>query len=201
MIPYDPVLTVIANEARVRTPHVFHLVHAMKAGKFHQAAFAQFTGLEERHVERMLEAIEKHGVEIKAKRQTTTRGHRLPDDWTLPEEWRAWAVKERKWEPSVVLEEAANFADYWHGVSGAKGTKLDWQATWRNWVRNSRRATGDYVPIDQRQTAEGWVAYCEAQLQKHKEANYREGIETWTAKLNAARDRVAANVLPFRREA
>ena len=30
---------------------------------------------------------------------------------------------------------ADRFGDYWRGVSGAKGVKLDWLATWRNWVR------------------------------------------------------------------
>ena len=30
----------------------------------------------------------------------------------------------------------ANFTDYWKGVSGSKGTKLDWQATFRNQLRH-----------------------------------------------------------------
>jgi hypothetical protein len=33
---------------------------------------------------------------------------------------------------------AQRFADYWHGVAGAKGRKADWLATWRNWVRGER---------------------------------------------------------------
>jgi hypothetical protein len=31
-----------------------------------------------------------------------------------------------------------SFRDYWVGVAGAKGVKLDWTATWRNWVRNQK---------------------------------------------------------------
>lgn len=27
------------------------------------------------------------------------------------------------------------FHDYWVGVAGAKGTKADWFATWKNWCR------------------------------------------------------------------
>jgi hypothetical protein len=31
---------------------------------------------------------------------------------------------------------ADGFRDYWIAQPGAKGVKLDWDATWRNWVRN-----------------------------------------------------------------
>jgi hypothetical protein len=30
------------------------------------------------------------------------------------------------------------FRDYWIAVPGAKGVKLDWIATWRNWVRRAK---------------------------------------------------------------
>ena len=29
----------------------------------------------------------------------------------------------------------ARFEDYWRAVPGAKGVKVDWEATWRNWLR------------------------------------------------------------------
>jgi len=29
------------------------------------------------------------------------------------------------------------FKDYWIAQAGQKGVKLDWFATWRNWVRNT----------------------------------------------------------------
>jgi hypothetical protein len=31
-----------------------------------------------------------------------------------------------------------SFTDYWVSVAGSKGVKLDWDATWRTWVRNQR---------------------------------------------------------------
>jgi len=31
--------------------------------------------------------------------------------------------------------EMQKFCDYWHAQPGQKGVKLDWPATWRNWVR------------------------------------------------------------------
>lgn len=62
-------------------------------------------------------------------------GSRLPADWRLPSDWRSWATAER---PDVDPDrEAAAFADYWHGVAGAKARKADWQATWRNWIRRA----------------------------------------------------------------
>lgn len=33
--------------------------------------------------------------------------------------------------------EADKFLDYWRAVPGAKGRKLDWPATWRNWCRSA----------------------------------------------------------------
>ena len=70
------------------------------------------------------------------KEQASPSGSRLAADWQLPDDWRAWAEAER---PGVLVsEEAAKFADYWHGVAGAKGRKADWLGTWRNWIRNAR---------------------------------------------------------------
>lgn len=70
--------------------------------------------------------------EAKPKAPKTTRGTRLTIK-TLPDEWRAWMAKHfPKYDPDLVF---AGFHDYWIGVSGAKGVKLDWFATFRNHVR------------------------------------------------------------------
>ena len=61
------------------------------------------------------------------------RGTRLPDDFAVTDDMRAWAATEA---PGVDLARAtAEFADYWRAVAGAKGVKLDWIATWRNDMR------------------------------------------------------------------
>lgn len=36
------------------------------------------------------------------------------------------------------FETYQGFKDYWIGVAGQKGTKMDWVATWRNWIRNTK---------------------------------------------------------------
>lgn len=65
------------------------------------------------------------------------RGTRLPNDWFLPAEWGRWASQEAGWPRERILLEAATFADYWQSLPGAKATKLDWEKTWRNWVRRA----------------------------------------------------------------
>jgi len=64
----------------------------------------------------------------------TQRGSRLPADWSLPNDWKEWAQKER---PDLLVNTVADsFKDFWISKAGAGGVKLDWYATWRNWVRS-----------------------------------------------------------------
>lgn len=64
------------------------------------------------------------------------RGTALPADWTLPDDWKAWAEANR---PDVDVQSVAeSFRDFWIAKPGKDGRKADWQATWRNWVRNQR---------------------------------------------------------------
>ncbi len=76
--------------------------------------------------------------EKKAPSAKSPRGCALREDWTLPDDWKAWAQAER---PDVdVLTVAESFRDYWVAKPGKDGRKADWLATWRNWVRNQRTA-------------------------------------------------------------
>ena len=66
-----------------------------------------------------------------------TRGSRLSADFVLPTEWADWAKQER---PDLDLRSVGEqFRDYWSAKAGSGSTKLDWQATWRNWVRNQKQ--------------------------------------------------------------
>lgn len=142
--PFDPTLVLLAKEAAVRPPHVFHCLAAMRqmGAKFRPAVYAEFSGLELRHVERIMTALEAHGMLPKRAVREGAKGVRLALDWTLPDDWRAFARSERRWDDDAIEAEAAHFADYWRSQPGQKGVKLDWFATWRNWVRNSRRPSG-----------------------------------------------------------
>lgn len=54
----------------------------------------------------------------------------------LPKEWEDFCKKERPdLKPLNIWNQ---FKDYWIAQGGQKGTKLDWFATWRNWVRSQR---------------------------------------------------------------
>ena len=74
----------------------------------------------------------------KEKKQNTQRGSRLPTDWFLPTSWEEWARKER---PDLFVEKTAeSFKDYWISKPGSGGVKLNWEATWRNWVRSQKQS-------------------------------------------------------------
>lgn len=64
------------------------------------------------------------------------RASRIKEDWVLPGEWGAWAEGQGL-SAAAIVREADKFRDYWRGRAGNSATKLDWQATWRNWVRHA----------------------------------------------------------------
>ena len=64
------------------------------------------------------------------------RGSRLHPTFTLSDEWCEFCEKER---PELNVQQTFDkFKDYWVAQAGQKGVKLDWDATWRNWVRNTK---------------------------------------------------------------
>jgi uncharacterized protein YdaU (DUF1376 family) len=68
--------------------------------------------------------------------EKSQRGSRLATNWVLPDDWEYWANKER---PDLNAKQVAEqFRDFWCAKPGKDGVKLDWQATWRNWVRNQK---------------------------------------------------------------
>lgn len=64
-----------------------------------------------------------------------TRASRLSEDWSLPDDWFQWALDEG-WRPEAATVEADKFRDYWISKAGKDAAKLNWKATWRNWMRN-----------------------------------------------------------------
>lgn len=64
------------------------------------------------------------------------RGTRLPEDWKPTVEDTSFAVSLGLSDSRIALE-AAKFRDYWHARAGPGGVKLNWSATWRNWIRNA----------------------------------------------------------------
>jgi hypothetical protein len=65
-------------------------------------------------------------------------GSRLASDWYLPEDWLTEAKAIRSdLSTEQIRRESESFKDYWVGKAGKDAAKLDWQATWRNWIRRS----------------------------------------------------------------
>ncbi|WP_031467120.1 hypothetical protein [Sciscionella sediminilitoris] len=78
---------------------------------------------------------EKEEDSLRSSSKKATRGTRIPDDFAATPEMVTWA---REHTPHVDgRTETAKFIDYWQAKTGKDATKLDWVATWRNWMRNA----------------------------------------------------------------
>jgi uncharacterized protein YdaU (DUF1376 family) len=97
-----------------------------------------------------------HSIEPVAK---ATKGSRFAKKDQIPPSWESYCKEKRPdLKPADVYE---SFADYWISVPGAKGVKLDWDATWRTWVRNQRQnfqGTQDKPTVAWHQTLGGVMA-------------------------------------------
>jgi hypothetical protein len=98
------------------------------------------TSVAQRQRQRHIKQAEKRGE---------VRATRLPPDWQPSEILKTWASKER---PDLDISTTiAKFVDHWQAAPGSKGLKLDWDATFRNWVRGERQgariAPPDYSAV------------------------------------------------------
>ncbi|MCC4240359.1 hypothetical protein [Thalassospira povalilytica] len=64
------------------------------------------------------------------------RGSRIPDDWLPSEPGQQYAAS-LGMTPQEIRHERDKFYDFWIAKPGKDGRKLDWDATWRNWIRRS----------------------------------------------------------------
>jgi hypothetical protein len=63
-----------------------------------------------------------------------SRGSRLPEGFDVTPGIRLFATENSLPDPNSVIDE---FKDYWRAQPGSRGVKLDWNATFRNWLRRS----------------------------------------------------------------
>ncbi len=74
--------------------------------------------------------------EVHSAPKRATKGTRLDPSW-IPDPDLIAAMRAER--PDVDMEaEHRVFVDYWIAQPGTKGTKLDWAATWRNWIRRAK---------------------------------------------------------------
>lgn len=80
-----------------------------------------------------------HSIEV----AKAPKAKRLDKDLELPKDWEDFCKTTRPdLVPQAVFDQ---FKDYWVSIGGQKGAKLDWTATWRNWVRNQRAVAGSTI--------------------------------------------------------
>ena len=78
------------------------------------------------------------------------RAHRLPADFEPSDQSRLTVMSEY---PQVdIHREHAKFLDYWAAQPGQRGVKLDWDATWRNWMRRAGDESGRRPKSRQQET-------------------------------------------------
>lgn len=93
-----------------------------------------------KNVNTIADAIVEHTAPEQPKRagspKSGARGSRIPSNWTPTLKDNAFASSEGLTREEI-NREADKFRDYWIAASGRTACKLDWEATWRNWIRNN----------------------------------------------------------------
>jgi len=72
---------------------------------------------------------------------TPKRATRIADNWRPNDADREFAESFGFSTPEIDTT-ADGFRDYWRAKAGRDAGKLDWSATWRNWVRRQNRVVG-----------------------------------------------------------
>jgi len=91
----------------------------------------------------------------------------------LPDDWREFCRTERPGlNPDIVF---ARFRDYWIAQPGAKGRKLDWSATWRNWVRNEKGTSNGAHQQSGQQRKLSAVELVQQASRRYEDAERRRG--------------------------
>ena len=73
---------------------------------------------------------------IASPKKIARRGTRLAEDWKPLAGDVAFATG-KGCSPARIEREAEAFRNFWVAKPGAGGVKLDWSATWRNWILNA----------------------------------------------------------------
>jgi hypothetical protein len=82
-----------------------------------------------------------HQLTTNEPKSGSAKGSRLAADWEIPTGWlEQTAANHPEFDEAELRIIADDFRDYWTAKTGAQATKLDWQATWRRWVRSQRKS-------------------------------------------------------------
>lgn len=76
------------------------------------------------------------------------KGTRLSEDWTPSEDQISFARQQGLSDEEIAIE-ADRFRDHWISKSGQDARKVNWTATWRNWIRSPYRRNNSARPKEQ----------------------------------------------------
>jgi uncharacterized protein YdaU (DUF1376 family) len=79
--------------------------------------------------------IKRKSSPSESTKESASKGRRLPPDWLPTDD--DWATACRLLGRQKAEIELAKFRDYWPAKPGSGGRKVDWDGTWRNWVRKA----------------------------------------------------------------
>jgi len=75
--------------------------------------------------------------EAKASLAPKGKATRLPADWQPEPLTGETEAMVSAWPVGMLERELSKFRDYWAGASGRRAAKHDWNAAFRNWLRNA----------------------------------------------------------------
>lgn len=98
------------------------------------------------------------------------KGSRIPDDFSVSLELQKWA---REKFPELDLYSITEyFIDWWKAQPGQKGVKLDWDLTWKNWIRREAEKRGTHGNFNGRNGSNGKTS--NAEIAKQWEQRLRD---------------------------
>jgi len=83
------------------------------------------------------------------------RAYRLPESWTLPDDWRE-AARVKGLSDCEIDRQSARMLNW--SLSAKGGAKLDWFRTWLNWIDDAPRSNARAGPSTQRDYGKGALA-------------------------------------------
>jgi hypothetical protein len=103
-------------------------------------AFAMPSDIQEQEQEQEQEENQQNHAARKTRSRSRV-GTPVPEGLEVTDEHRVFARKHKLPNPD---DEIGRFLDYWRARPGKEGLKLDWNATFRNWLRNASQFSRDH---------------------------------------------------------
>jgi hypothetical protein len=83
-------------------------------------------------------------------------GTRLPEDWNPSDALWAWGKTKLGLADETLRFETSAFRDHFWASARATATKLNWDLTWKNWMREASRRGSRQASSAARRNGSGW---------------------------------------------